>query len=52
MCEFCFLYCDVWLNVVRGVYSILAFVSDGVYVDLKYDVFFLLLIVGGCCLVG
>ena len=38
LCEFCFLYCDdVWLGAVYDFFQFLDFVSDTVYVDLKYD---------------
>ena len=64
LCEFGFLYCDdVRLGDVYSVFRFLNFVSDAVYVDLKYNnVFFLCLIVVcewlggdlsamGCCVV-
>ena len=38
LCQFCFLYCvNVRLGAVYEVFWFLDFVSDSVYVDLKYD---------------
>ena len=43
MCELCFLYCDdVRLGAVYEFFLFLDFVSDAVYVDLKYDDVFVL----------
>ena len=49
LCEFCFLYCDdVRLVAVYEFFLFFEFVSDAVYVDLKYDdVFVLWLSVSG-----
>ena len=64
LCEFCFLYCnDVRLGAVYEVFQFLDFISDAVYIDLKYDDVFVLwsivvcewvgggLFVMGCCVV-
>ena len=57
LCEFCFLYCDdVRLGAVYEIFKFLDFVSDSVYVDLKYDdvsALWLIVVcewVGGYCL--
>ena len=49
LCEFCFLDCDdVWLGAVYEVFKFLDFVSDAVYVDLKYDDVFVLWLIVVC----
>ena len=49
LCEFCFLYCDdVRLCAVYEVFQFLDFVSDVVYVDLKYDDVFVLWLIVVC----
>ena len=53
LCEFCFLYCDdVRLAAVYEFFYFLDFVSDAVYVDLKYDVVFVLWLIVFCEWVG
>ena len=49
LCEFCFLYCDdARLGAVLKVFQFLNFVSDAVYVDLKYDDVFVLWLIVVC----
>ena len=49
LCEFCFLYCDdVRLGNVYEFFLFLDFISDAVYVDLKYDDVFVLWLIVIC----
>ena len=53
LCEFCFLYCDdVRLGAVYELFYFFDFVSDVVYVDLKYDDVFVLWLIVVCEWVG